>query len=264
MITFKELENAAQILVRIGEIRSYVTKERFELVAKCEFNITDEKLIETMFGLFCETQKLVYRIAIKDDSIKDKLETAFNIAQTTYEILKVNNVMLPTMEEGFHYRKDVRRYFYRIGDEDTIQELDVNLYNTEGIIVLSDLLKRTDVKINGVTHYLDRIERNNKKVEYYEGDVAFVWGDPTDRIFFSWYDSDAGVYLATDEGWMKLLYTPGRGYLDKNKNPDFESDHKYSDYKISKSGNGFSIVGNIHKDLSVLMERKREIFLDKQ
>jgi hypothetical protein len=44
--------------------------------------------------------------------------------------------------------------------------------------------------------------------------------------------------------------------LDKNKEPDFETDNCFSDYKISKSGNGFKIMGNIHKELSVLMERK--------
>jgi hypothetical protein len=256
MITYQELKNASQLFESIGEIRNYITKERFELAAKCEFNITNEKSIERMFGLFCEVPNIMYRIACHDEEIKDELTTALHIAQTAYENVEINNAMLPKLEEGYLYEKDKRRYFYRIGEDGAIQELDVNLNTPFGIITFSDLLKRPDVKITGVTHYRGKIERNQSKVEYYEGDIAFVWDDPTDRIFFSWYSSDAGVYLSTDGGWKKLLYTPGRGYLDKNKEPDFETDDCFSDYKISKSGNGFKIMGNIHKDLSVLMERK--------
>lgn len=256
MITYQELKSAAQLFVQIEEIRNYVTKERFALAAKCEYNITDEDSIEKMFGLFCETKNLLYRIANQDENIENKLTTALHIAQAAYEVVEINQVNLPTLKEGRCYEKDVRRYFYRIGDEDAIQELDVNLRFPDGIIVLSDLLKRPDVKITGLTHYLDKIERDNIKVEYYEGDIVFVWEHPADRVFSPRYGEDSGVYLATDKGWMKLLYTPGRGYLDKNKEPDFESEIKYSNYKISKFGNGFSIVGNINKDLSVLMERK--------
>lgn len=98
MITYQELKDASQLFVSIGEIKNYITKERFELAAKCEFNITKEKSIERMFGLFCEVPNIIYRIARHDEEIKDELTTALHIAQTAYENVEINNSMMVAIE----------------------------------------------------------------------------------------------------------------------------------------------------------------------
>ena len=131
------------------------------------------------------------------------------------------------------------------------------------IVLFARLIENPDVKIKAVAPYIDSIDARtlesrgssgNDRISYFEGDIVFVYGNPTDRIFYSWINSDAGVYVATPDGWKKLLYVPGRGYLDKDGNPEYEDDKNYSDYKISKSGNGYRFVGNIHKDISVLVD----------
>ena len=43
MITFDELKQAAKVFDRINDIRNYVTKERFAMVAQTRFGITGER-----------------------------------------------------------------------------------------------------------------------------------------------------------------------------------------------------------------------------
>ena len=97
MITYQELKDASQLFVSIREIKNYITKERFELAAKCEFNITKEKSIERMFGLFCEVPNIIYRIARHDEEIKDELRRGEelseveNVAQDDNAVLTKEN-----------------------------------------------------------------------------------------------------------------------------------------------------------------------------
>ena len=191
------------------------------------------------------------------------------IAEAAYDIRqKYDNDILTLEDKNDSYYKDYRRYFYQMGDNKEISHIDVSMRSRYDIVMFGDLLKRDDVKIIGVTHYLEELEtkelnenNRNKKIAYYEGDIYFLFNDPFDRIFYDWYShgDDAGVYIATDKGWRKLLYTPGRGYLDKKGELDFvDGKHFYSDYMLEASGKDFKYIGNIHCDASVLSERKLE------
>jgi hypothetical protein len=136
------------------------------------------------------------------------------------------------------------------------------------IISLARFVERTDIEITGVARHLDQLDtdevdgnRNRIRVDYYEGDIYFLFGDPTDRIFYDRFSNgdDAGVYVATDKGWRKLLYTPGRGYVGKDGELEFVDDkHFYSNYMLEASGKKFQYVGNIHHSLSVLVERRKK------
>ena len=102
------------------------------------------------------------------------------------------------------------------------------------------------------------MNRNSReKFHYYEGDIYLLYGNPTDRVFYDWTRAkDSGVYVATNKGWRKLLYTPTRGYVERDGDLSFVDDeHFYSDYMLEESGKGFLYVGNIHDDMSVLCER---------
>ena len=258
------LISAAESFSRLGEIRDYVSKERFAFTAECRFGIGDEKTVDRLFGLFNSMDRYLYRIgnpdAGVDADIERQIRKAVEIAEAAYNDGCWTD--MPSCGNGYRMTHDLRRYFYRIGDDPALRQIDVNFGDAQNIIVFADLLREGGIKFTGVARCLDSItderSRDREKIPYFDGDLVFVFGDPTDRIFYSWYGNDAGVYMATPGGWRKLLYTPGRGYLDKDGEPDFENETHYSDYKINKSGNGFRFVGNIYGDCSVLVDKKKD------
>lgn len=264
-ITLDALKAASDTYSRLSRMRSYVSKDRFVFAAKVLFNITEEKRLDRLFGIFSCMEKFLYRMSVGAEVSVDDIRDAVAIGEAAYVDYESASKHVPSIDEGRYSPKDYRKYYYTVGDDrKDVKELEVNLGDGQNIVLLADLIKREDVRLVSAVRYIDSIETDRigrnadvKRVRYYDGDIVFVFGDPSDRIFYSWYNSDAGVYLATPDGWRKLLYTPGRGYI-RNGEPDFENDTKYSDYKINKSGNGFRFVGNIHKDAYVLIDREKE------
>lgn len=267
-MTFEEVKTAAQVFNRINSIRSYVTKERFATVAQTRFGIDDEDVIDVMYGMLHMTPRMVYYIANfgAEDMHEPKrlkyLPKAIEIAESAYSLKPTdwdsNNV--PHIEHNIYRREDKRRYFYTDGDRHLT--LDVSMSSREDLLLLSELLRR-EVKVNGVAEHLGYLEgelnRNGReKFHYFEGDIYLLYGDPTDRVFYDWARAkDSGVYVATDKGWRKLLYTPTRGYVERDGELSFVDDkHFYSDYMLEQSGKGFLYVGNIHDDMSVLVEKE--------
>lgn len=263
-MNYDELKQAAVVLCRINAIRNYVSKDRFVQTAQCRFGITDERKLDAMYGMFNLTPKTIHYIANDNDKVTQVLPKALEIAEATYSMKGEDwdSNSLPSINDD-PYIKDMRRYFYIENDE--CLQVDINLKDSTDIILLSDLLQRNGVKVKGVAYYIGDLEakemgpgNTRAKIPYFNGDIYFLYGNPTDRIFYDWYShgDDAGVYLATEKGWRKLLYTPSRGYLDKEGELDFANDKHYSDYMLEASGKDFMYVGNIHKDISVLIDKK--------
>lgn len=274
-ITYEELRQAAKVFHRIDKIRNYVSKERFAMVASTRFGIDDERKIDAMYGLMNLTRRLVYYIANEDnDEVRKEtrwpeymnlMPKTIEIAQSAYNLTKQDWGFngIPVIEYDEYRKNDSRRYFY--SEDDEYKTLDVNLHSRADILLLSELLQRDDVKMIGVAEHLGYLEgdvkgNSKEKFQYYEGDIYFLYGDVADRMFYSWYSrgDEAGVYIATEKGWRKLLYTSGRGYVDKRGVVEYEDDdHFYSNYKLEKSGMKFQYVGNIHCDSRVLRENKQ-------
>lgn len=250
-----DIEKAAAIINRINTIAGYVSKERFDLEARSAFGIDDGAAIDTMYGVVNSGFKMFRAITNKTEICK-YIKPAIDIAESAFERMDSlgGRDPLPNLRED-DYDKDLRRYFYRT-DSGEQGKADVNLSNASDISALSALLSREDVEFVGVTYSLGTLERGcGEKITYYEGDIYFLFGDPGDRIMYSYVnEGDAGVYLATDKGWAKLLYTPGVGYVDREGEPYIKDDKRYSDYMIEGSGKGFRHVGNIHRDMSVLLD----------
>lgn len=277
-MTKEELVQAARVLHRISQIKSYVSKERFAMVANTRFGISDERKLDVMYGLLNLTPKLIAYIAIADDEgqcqgyrIPDYVKLipqAIEIAESAYELLPTDwdAGHVPSVEYNRYRKSDKRRYFYIEGKQ--TKTIDISLHSREDIILLSELLQREGIKMYGVAEHLGYLEgqktsiADREQIQYFDGDIYFLYGDVTDRIFYDWYScgNDAGVYVATKDGWRKLLYTPGRGYINKQGEIEYEDDdHFYSDYKLEKSGMKFQYVGNTNFDCAVLMERKPKV-----
>ena len=273
---YNELKQAAKVFFRIRLIRDYVSRERFDIVAKTQFGINDERRLDVMYGLLNMTDRLIYYIA-NEDNEKARKETrwpeyiklipqAIDIAETAFALKDPDDYSgsLPGAKYTHYRQQDMRRYFYQEHENDAV--IDVDLRSKEGIKNFGNLLQREGVKIKGVARHLGYLEgimnanHCREKFQYFDGDIYFLFADPTDRVFYDWFShgNDAGVYMATDKGWRKLLYTPGRGYIDNKNNVQFVDERNFSDYMLEKSGMGFRYVGNIYQDYSVLREKRKD------
>lgn len=268
-MTYDDLKQAAQVFNRIKNIRSYVTKERFARVAQTRFGIDDEDMVDVMYGMLNMTQRLVYHIAndgvdgIRMPKHMKHLPKAIEIAESAYSLKPTDwdSGSVPHIDHNIYRREDKRRYFYSDGDKRLM--LDVNMSSRDDLLLLSELLHR-EVKINGVAEHLGYLEgelngqNGRNKFHYFEGDIYLLYGDPTDRVFYDWSRAqDSGVYVATEKGWRRLLYTPTHGYVERDGELSFVDDkHFYSDYMLEASGKGYLYVGNIHDDMSVLIEKE--------
>jgi len=270
-MTYEELKQAAAVISHAMKMKCYVSKERFALAALTQFGIDDEKSVDIMYGFFCRIPDILRRTRAKSENLTEKyLPKAIEIAEAAYSLTggDDNDGTVPGInDEGRYYSKDRRRYFYRTKDG-LDGHADFSLTQRSDIISLARFVERTDIEITGVAYQLDQldtgeVDSNRKRimVDYYEGDIYFLFGDPTDRIFYDWifHGDDAGVYVATDKGWRKLLYTPSRGYVGKDGELDFVDDkHFYSNHMLEALGKKYQYVGNIHHSLSVLVERRKK------
>lgn len=272
-ITFKKLQEAAKVLNRLSEILMYVSRERFDAVAKIK-GITDGRTLDVMYGMLFINDLTIHQLAQYDSNEGNKLKPdilglmpkALEIVEEAYSLCKEGyDKNVPCIEYGDYRRSDIRRYYYT--DENGRAMLDVNLGRESDIQLIAEVLKRDGVEIKGVAQHLGYLEKllhstggKKKKINYFDGDIFFLFGKPQDKIFYSYFNADdAGVYVATPKGWRKLLYTPTRGYVTKDGKLDFADDDRYySDYMLEASGKDFRYVGNIHDNKSVLYEKNKE------
>ena len=266
-MTKQEFFSAVAVIQQIGKWQNVVSKERFYKVAEAKFSIS-ERNADLLYCLFSTANKHIAWVNTQYDqkNVTANLALALTIAEEAYRVYH-NNDSVPCIpiEE---YGRDMRRYFVKdASDKENVKRysVDVNLHEKADIVAFAELLQREGVEIRSVTHNLGNLERNErgekKKICYYEGDIVFVFGDPSDSLWYSWYKrKDAGVFIATDDGWRKLLYTPGRGYVNKDLEIEYESEDCYSNYMIQgiADAKNWRTVGNIHDDISILVDKGDE------
>lgn len=250
--------NATSVLSRIVEASHYVSKERFDLAARVKFDIDDPKRLDRLYGLYSKACQAIHLFQHED--LQEDLFLAVDIAMAAWPGKTVFYKHVPGLENKSDSFVDQRKYFYSIEGEDVVREAEVNLRDAVSLHLLSELLERKDVELQSVVARLGELHRDGeeKRYQYYDGDIVFLYGDPGDRVFYDWYRTDSGVYLATDEGWRKLQYVRGRGYLNKEGEPEYENDNHYTDYKIEDLGRNFRFVGNIYKDPAVLLDPEED------
>ena len=138
-------------------------------------------------------------------------------------------------------KESQKKVYYKCGEE--IKNFEVNFNETEQVILYADFLKREPEIIVAVDLY-EKIYHNSKTICAYEGDF-FATRDSWNR------DRDGDVYVCTRDGYRKLLYTKGRGYI-RNCQPDYGKE-KYSSYVITGKDK-FNYMGNIYADPSFLID----------
>ena len=266
-MTKGEFLSAAEVLQQIGKWQYTVSQERFYKTAEAKFGIS-ERDADLLYNLFSTARKHFAYVNTEYDkkNMTANLQLALTIAEEAYSIYH-NNSSVPCIPIS-PYDKDLRKYFVAETQEQGEVKryaVDVNLHDKASIVLFAELLQRDCIEIKGVTHNLGELERKERgeevRVAYYEGDIAFVFGDPSDHFFDCWYRrKDAGVFLATDKGWRKLLYTPGRGYINKKREIEYDGDTCYNEHMIQgiASAKDWRIVGNIHDNMNVLVDKEED------
>lgn len=256
--------NATSVLSRIVKTSHYVSKERFDLAAKVKFNLEDPKRLDRLYGLYNKACQALHLFEHED--LQEDLFLAVDIAMAAWPGKTVFYKHVPGLENKSDSFVDKRKYFYSIEGEAIVREAEINLRDAVSLHLLSELLECKDVELKSVVTYLGELQRSGERrrdgqdvvYPYYDGDIVFLFGDPGDRVFYDWYRTDAGVYIATDEGWRKLQYVRGRGYLNKDGEPEYENNNHYTDYKFEDLGRNFRFVGNIYKDPAVLIDTEED------
>lgn len=239
------IKSYLDVSAKLHELHWGVSKERYSTVAKELYGMTEVD-IDKYYGLFQSLPNLPHNMLCNDENM-EMLCTSIEIAE------KARNFSVP---HAFVHTDDKKvKYLYRKDDE--LHELCVNLHDSFDIGVLSTILSDDSVDVLNVVDYITTIESYGKtnKTDCYDGDIVFTYADPTDKMFCDYYHcKDRGVFVITKKGWRKLFYTPHRGYLDNDGEPDIQDETHYSDYMIEQSGTKFRVVGNIYKDSSVLKD----------
>ncbi len=263
----QDLHTAAEVFQQLGEMQYVVTLERFATVALAKHKI-EREAAQRLFNIFSNARRIFGVINTEYDrkNFTDRLPLAIEIAEETY-LMYNRESSLPKIAPKNWYSKDARRYFLNdTSDGNKRIVFDVDMSMKPEIIAFAELLKREEIEVVSVTHMLGKLQRsNNSKIEetnYYDGDIVFVFGDPTDTYWRSYYHSnDEGVYLATDRGFRKLLYTPGRGYIDNKGNVQFEDEENFYNEHIIQGlcdSRDWRIVGNIHDNMNVLVDKEED------
>lgn len=190
MITFDELKQAAKVFDRINDIRNYVTKDRFAMVAQTRFGITGERKIDAMYGLLNMTPKMIHCIALFDSEEArhrlwlpeyiDHLHKAIEIAEAAYAMKPDDweQEHVPHIEHNQYRQSDRRRYYYT--EDGRRGTLNVDMGSRFDISLLAELLQRDGVKITGVSEHLGYLEGEMKgrvirERQVYRGDIfAYV------------------------------------------------------------------------------------------
>jgi len=288
MISREELSIASRVANTIREM-GYVSKERFYAVAKARYNVGNPEQCEYLYGLLSAGIRNLWMLEAREGKYKEKfaedIALALSIGEEAYNIyVKRDGALIHfNKHEANHYDEDKRRYFYATKDkiaktEDgysirsktDMESVDIDLKDAADLILLGEMMKREDIEIFSVVPQLGTLVDNGKstqkkevRIPYFDGDIIFVYSNPADEFHYSYYDSkkNSGVYLATKEGFLKLLYTPGRGYVDGDGDIQYEDDeHHYSEYKIQGfcDAQRWRVVGNIHNDDSILYDTRKK------
>jgi len=165
------------------------------------------------------------------------------------------------------------------GKEPQLFELWIN--SPKCLAMIHDMEQREDVQILCIVRWVDSIYDakrenclndlgNNERMQVYDGDIFVLYNRGVDNYWNK--PEQNGVYVCLWGAYRRLLYTVGRGYLtiDKKANVASEDDeddeygnvfcydeHRWNSHVMTMD-HKWKRIGNIHADVTLLMENKEE------
>lgn len=159
------------------------------------------------------------------------------------------------------------------------QLFDLWINSPKCLAMIHDMEQREDVQILCIVPWVDSIYdarsenclndlADKERMQIYDGDIFVLYNQGVDNYWNR--PNENGVYVCLWGAYRRLLYTVGRGYLtlDKEANvasTDDEDDeygnvfcydgHRWNSY-IMTMDHKWKRIGNIHADVTLLMEKK--------
>lgn len=159
-MTYEEFKGAADVVNRLRMMMGYVSRERFDMVAQLKFDITDDRLLDAMYGMVSSLPRLIWYVAhegeegVRQPKVLKYLPKALEIVEAAYAVVKrgwrTNDV--PVIECDRYRQADRRRYFYL--EKAERRQVDISLGSRSAIILLAELMDRDDVELIGVARHL--------------------------------------------------------------------------------------------------------------
>lgn len=246
-ITVKQMLDKIE---KCSQIRGYVTKDRFTSFAQAKHGI-DNRSASSLFKVWNRIADLKW-FELTNVS-EDCIQYAEQIATEVYDnICNGSNVCY------IDYQPSTPKWkvYYKQEGSNEVCQMCVDFRDKFSVINYAMLLKR-EVEILARIDYYETIEicYKHEKVDLFCGDIIFCADND------NYFVDKSGAYVCVGEGYKKLMYTPGRGYM-RNGELDYEQNKDgieclYSNHVFNSYGKDFQVVGNIYVNRSVLNDGEK-------
>lgn len=240
----KEPKFSFEEISKFGQSKYILTEDRFMglFVERKGVDISDAREYYKAFQAF------PFSVYNKEQSEYLKL-----ILPDIVEYLDERDKMGIVRTVGTYEKKHLIRLYYRehdSGENDPVKEIDLDLYESNDVMTYADIIKRSEClfileKVD--SHYIaDPKKGKTRDLIFYEGDIYHAKDN-------YWGNKKGNVYVAEKDGFKRLLYTKGVGYVDGKGRPNYDEEGgKYSSYVVA--GYDFIKMGNIHLNDAVLKD----------
>lgn len=201
-----------------------------------------------------------------NDKSDDYFYTMISMAQEASKLQMLNSLVKDTSASG-EYGKSKILAIFKKGDECIQKEFDLQWQAT--FIKIAEMIKNgymlmtiaRQVDNVDAKDYVGKNEGEKSHIPIYDGDVMLCY---VKKPEFGGSDcKDSGLYLCKNGFYYRLIYTPGKGYVRRDK-PDTDEDFEieieknaFSRYVMTLNQKWYKI-GNIHADIGFLIEKPKD------
>lgn len=261
-MTTEEYVNAIKNMQAFGNLVEGVYPDQYKFV--CQQHDISEREAMDMYGYLRNVASGQYWC------IRDKEDAYFyamvSMAQEAHKLQMLNSLIKSTTALGDDKGSNILAIF-RKGDDCFQQEFDLQWQAT--FIKIAEMIKNgytlmtiaRQVDDVDAKDYVGKKEDKKSCIPIYDGDVMLCYVKKPE--FWGSDCKDSGLYLCKNGFYYRLIYTPGKGYVRRDK-PDTDEDFEieieknaFSSYVMTLSQKWYKI-GNIHVDIGFLIEKSKD------
>lgn len=255
----KKYLSAMKTMVEMEKMISRVRPDKYKAV--CKKHGIDEHEAMDMYGYLQKMKTDYWLVSYKKE---DYLEQVLVIGEEAYSTYLNNSFAYDatTFKEG---PTNILMAFRK--EEKTFQQ-DFDLQNPNSFFAITEIMN-SGYHVVCVARQVDNVDSkrykgdNEEKKPYipiYDGDVMLCYVDDPESYFSDY--KNCGLYICQDGVYLRLIYTPGKGYVrhgELDTDEDFELDidnDAFSHYIMTLHQNWYKL-GNIHAGIGFLIEESK-------
>lgn len=258
----KEYVNTIRNMQEFSNLVECVYPDQYKFV--CQQHDISKREAMDMYGYLRKVASGQYWcIMDKEDAY---LYTMVSMAQEAHKLQMLNSLIKSHPAIGDDKGSNILAIF-RKGNEWFHQEFDLQWQAT--FIEIAEMIKNgymlmtTARQVDNVDakDYVGKNEGKKSRIPIYDGDVMLCYVSKPE--FWGSDYKDSGLYLCKNGFYYRLIYTPGKGYVRRDK-PDADEDFEleieknaFSSYVMTLDQKWYKI-GNIHADIGFLIEKPKD------